>query len=137
VATPFIGSAPGSHTLGSDGYTDLVLEYDLAEFITTLGLESMEHDEPFSVRVSGQMNKKYASAPILGQDFLAISDDESCPYDLDDDKDVDVVDIMLVAARWNTSCGDPSYNADFDFDADCDIDVIDIMMVAAQWGWLG
>jgi hypothetical protein len=42
---------------------------------------------------------------------------------------------MLVASRWNTKLGDPSYDAQYDYDNDVDIDVVDIMQVAAQWGW--
>ena len=56
-------------------------------------------------------------------------------YDLDDDGDVDIVDIMMVASRWNCSCGDECYDPENDLDSDCDIDIVDIMMVAAQWGW--
>jgi hypothetical protein len=57
--------------------------------------------------------------------------------DLDMDGDVDIMDIMSVAARWNTHTGDPNYDASYDLDADGDIDIMDIMMVAAQWGWTG
>jgi hypothetical protein len=71
VATPFIGSAPGCHTLGMDGYTDLLLEYDLNEFVTELGLKSMMPGAN-AVRVSGQMNQNYDNAPLLGQDFVVI-----------------------------------------------------------------
>jgi hypothetical protein len=56
-------------------------------------------------------------------------------YDLDNDGDVDIVDIMMVASRWNISTGDPNYDATCDLDNDGDIDILDIMMVAAQWGW--
>jgi spore coat protein A len=66
----------------------------------------------------------------------ADSDCSGCfTYDLDCDSDVDIVDIMRVASRWNTSLGDQNYDAQYDFDADGDIDVVDIMQVAAQWGW--
>jgi hypothetical protein len=71
-----------------------------------------------------------------GRSDTADSDCAKCyTYDLDCDGDVDIVDIMLIASRWNTKLGDPSYNAQFDFDNDGDIDIVDIMQVAAQWGW--
>jgi Leucine-rich repeat (LRR) protein len=63
--------------------------------------------------------------------------------DVDEDGDVDVEDIMLVASRWHTSCDNPdpdnnpdtpNYEARYDLDDDCDIDVVDIMLVAAHWG---
>ena len=55
-------------------------------------------------------------------------------YDLDNDGDVDIVDIMLVAVCWNTSIGDQNYNALYDFDNDGDIDIVDIMKVRSTVG---
>ena len=55
--------------------------------------------------------------------------------DVDCDGDVDIVDIQLVAGRWNCSCGDPCYDPRYDIDDDCDIDIVDIQRVAGQWGW--
>jgi hypothetical protein len=56
------------------------------------------------------------------------------PGDMDSDCDVDIVDIMLVASRWNTALGDPLYDPRYDLDADGDIDIVDIMQVAVHWG---
>ena len=65
------------------------------------------------------------------------------PADVDGDGDVDIVDIMLVASRWSTSCENPdpdsnpatpSYEARYDLNSDCRIDIVDIMQVAANWG---
>ena len=53
--------------------------------------------------------------------------------DMDADCDVDVVDIMLVAARWASEAGQPLYDARYDLDADGDIDIVDIMFVASRW----
>jgi DNA-binding beta-propeller fold protein YncE len=53
--------------------------------------------------------------------------------DMDCDCDVDIVDIMLVASRWNTRAGDARYDARYDGDQDGDIDIVDIMRVAAHW----
>jgi hypothetical protein len=55
------------------------------------------------------------------------------PGDMDGDCDVDIVDIMLVANRWNSVLGDPSYDARYDVDGDEDIDIADIMWVASHW----
>jgi hypothetical protein len=57
-------------------------------------------------------------------------------YDLDCDGDVDIVDVMLVASRWNTSLGDPNYDAQYDLDGDGDIDIVDVMKIAVEWGWI-
>jgi len=59
---------------------------------------------------------------------------ESIPGDLDGDCDVDIVDIMLVASRWNAHVGDPNYDPAYDMDADGDIDIVDIMIVASHSG---
>jgi hypothetical protein len=56
------------------------------------------------------------------------------PGDVDGDCDVDIVDIMLVAGRWNSAPGHPRYDPRYDVDGDGDIDVVDIMLVAAHWG---
>jgi len=57
--------------------------------------------------------------------------------DVDADGDVDIIDIQLVAAHWNTKVGDPNYDAKYDVDnegqGDGDIDIIDIQLVAAWW----
>jgi len=59
---------------------------------------------------------------------------ETCPYDLDDNGIIDIVDIMMVAARWNTFTGDPNYNELCDLNDSGSIDIVDIMTVAAHWG---
>jgi hypothetical protein len=54
--------------------------------------------------------------------------------DLDSDGDVDVVDVMMVASRWNCELGDECYDAYYDLDGDGDIDIVDVMQVATHWG---
>lgn len=54
-------------------------------------------------------------------------------FDVDDDGDVDVADIMLVAGGWRARCGDAGYDPFHDFDGDCAIDIADIMRVVAAW----
>jgi len=56
-------------------------------------------------------------------------------YDLDEDGDVDVTDIMMVASKWGAKKGDPEYSLTLDLNDDEAISIKDIMMVAAQWGW--
>jgi len=51
--------------------------------------------------------------------------------DLDHDCDVDIADIMLVAACWRSN--DPEC-APYDLDGDGDVDIVDIMLVAVNWG---
>ncbi len=54
--------------------------------------------------------------------------------DLDHDCDVDIADIMLVAALWHTAEGGPDYNPAYDLDGSGAIDIVDIMLVAVHWG---
>jgi hypothetical protein len=58
----------------------------------------------------------------------------SLPGDINGDCAVDIVDIMLVAARWGAHIGDANYDPYYDLDHDGDIDIVDIMEVAAHWG---
>jgi len=58
----------------------------------------------------------------------------SLPGDVNGDCVVNIVDIMLVAARWGARDGDANYDSLYDLDQDGDIDVVDIMRVAAHWG---
>ncbi len=53
------------------------------------------------------------------------------PGDLDCDCDVDVLDIMLVAACWRSA--DPECDP-YDLDGDGDVDIVDVMLVAVHWG---
>jgi len=63
--------------------------------------------------------------------------------DLDGNCVVNIVDIMLVASRWRTSCAKPdpdnnpytpNYESRYDLDGDCDINIVDIMLVVKHWG---
>ena len=84
--------------------------------------------------------------PASTQDGEIIVTSEAWPSglfgDFDADCDVDIVDIMQVACRWQTSCDNPdpddnddtpNYAALYDVNDDCIIDLEDIMLVAAHW----
>jgi len=57
--------------------------------------------------------------------------------DVNSDGRIDIIDIQLVCAHWNTRVGDPGYDPRFDLDnggeGDGDIDIIDIQLVASWW----
>lgn len=57
--------------------------------------------------------------------------------DVNDDGRVDIIDIQLVCAHWNTHLGEANYDPRFDVDnegqGDGDIDIIDIQLVASWW----
>ncbi len=80
---------------------------------------------------------------LVGDPATDTGIESDCQADLNDDGDVNVADIMLVASRWSTSCDNPNpdgnpdtpnYETPYDLDGDCDIDIVDIMRVAARWG---
>ena len=50
--------------------------------------------------------------------------------DLDGDGDVDLDDVMAVAADWRN----PDFAPAHDLDGDGDVDIVDIMLVAVHWG---
>ncbi len=62
-------------------------------------------------------------------------------FDVDNDGDVDIVDIQLVAGRWPSVVGDPNYDSRYDVDNCCmgdgDIDIVDIQLVASHFGESG
>jgi hypothetical protein len=73
---------------------------------------------------------------VVSDDAVGVIEVISPPcytYDLDCDGDVDIVDVMLVASRWNTSLGDPNYDAQYDLDGDGDIDIVDVMKIAVEF----
>jgi len=55
--------------------------------------------------------------------------------DLDCSDAVDVIDLQLVAGRWNLAAGQPGYVARYDLDHSGDISIVDVQQVAAAWGW--
>jgi thermitase len=57
----------------------------------------------------------------------------ACREDVNGDGAINVVDIQLVAARWNTAEGDPGYDSFYDINEDGRINIVDIQRVAAKW----
>jgi hypothetical protein len=53
--------------------------------------------------------------------------------DVDHDRDVDIIDIQLVAARWGNDRFDADYQDQYDVNADGNIDIFDIQLVASWW----
>jgi DNA-binding beta-propeller fold protein YncE len=96
----------------------------------TDGVDGLEG--AISVAVSPDGSHLYAAGNVDN----AVAVFKNCyTSDLDCDGDVDIVDIMTVASRWNTGTGDPGYDSLYDLDKDGDIDVVDVMTVAVRWGW--
>jgi hypothetical protein len=57
----------------------------------------------------------------------------ACREDVNGDGVINIVDIQLVAARWNTAEGDPDYDPVYDMNEDGRINIVDIQRVAAKW----
>jgi thermitase len=58
----------------------------------------------------------------------------ACREDVNGDGRINIVDIQLVASRWNTAVGDPAYDPLYDINEDGRINIVDIQLVAAKWG---
>ena len=119
---------------------DLYL-HDTCEFLELARTNGYSGAFPWAYRA-----KDNASLPLLGEEtqtcLLQFANDHPelvdlihDVFDIDNDGDIDILDIMQVASRWNTTTGDPDYDESCDLDNDGDIDIVDIMKVAAQWGW--
>jgi len=80
----------------------------------------------------GEMQHRARAVVLQGQRLLA---PEICiAGDLDCNCRVDIVDVMLVAVRWDSQVGDELYDPTYDLDHDGDIDIADVMLVAVHWG---
>lgn len=56
------------------------------------------------------------------------------PGDVDGDKDVDIFDIVRIAAIYDVVEPDPAYDPNCDIDGDQDIDIFDIVAAASHYG---
>jgi len=70
---------------------------------------------------------------LFGDPFMKLNLPACDAADFDNDAHITVVDIMQVAAHWNTEWGDPDFDRKYDLDDDGDVDIVDIMRVAARW----
>ena len=93
------------------------------------------HDGPLGIYTNpeGLPDPAYANQELIDL-FTEFLNECVLVGDFDNDGDVDVADIMLVASRWHTAVGDPDYDPTYDLNNDDRIDIVDIMLVAVHWG---
>jgi hypothetical protein len=65
---------------------------------------------------------------------VTVKSSEGCFADVNGDRQVDIVDIQLVAGAFGAAIGNPKYNPDYDVNCDDNIDIDDIQFVAGKWG---
>ena len=53
--------------------------------------------------------------------------------DVNNDKVVNLVDVLTLAQSWNTSCTVGNYNEEADFNLDCAINLVDVLILAGNW----
>ncbi len=66
--------------------------------------------------------------------YLTISAWSGIPGDIDHDGDVDLADLSLLLAAYNTCAGDANYNADADLDGDACVNLADLSILLANYG---
>jgi len=71
VATPYIGSPGGGHTLKRDGYLDIVFQFDIQTVVTKLGLAG-HAGETIPLIIKGNLHPAAGGLPIQGQDYVRI-----------------------------------------------------------------
>lgn len=56
------------------------------------------------------------------------------PGDADEDRDVDIFDIVKIALAYGSQLGEPEYTTSCDIDCDGDVDIFDIVIAARNYG---
>ena len=54
--------------------------------------------------------------------------------DFDEDRDVDIFDIVLIADAYGSAEGEPDYDPNCDLDGDGDVDIFDVIIPAGNYG---
>ncbi len=83
---------------------------------------------PFAINEQGWIAGGGVRNGQLGHGFL-MKPVAACPWDLDADGSVGVVDLLALLAEWGGDPGGPP-----DFDGDGDVGVLDLLSLLAHWG---
>ncbi|MCP4112935.1 MAG: hypothetical protein GY749_46650 [Desulfobacteraceae bacterium] len=65
---------------------------------------------------------------------VKITDNLSCPHDLNNDNLIDIIDVTTVAYAYGCNAEDDCYNQKYDFNNDGAIDIVDVTSVAYDYG---
>jgi hypothetical protein len=77
VATPFEGQLCDCHTLGPDGFIDLVLTFCTTELTTLLKLSEVL-GEAVELTLTGNLRGEFGTIPILGKDCIEVFLSDFC-----------------------------------------------------------
>ncbi|MDY7110505.1 MAG: hypothetical protein SYC29_17885 [Planctomycetota bacterium] len=126
---------------GTDYWQEFILDNAVTHDVGAI----VAHERPnigigFERLADGQVgNKNHASARgcrLYLQEVLAmmrdaaLEDGSSCPWDLDDDGEVDTADLLLLLAAWGP-CG---VECPADFDGDGIVGTSDLLALLSEWG---
>jgi hypothetical protein len=128
VVTPYTGPRPGGHTLGPDGYMDLVFHFKLQDVVTGLNLAA-HVGETVTLYIRGYL---FNGVPIYGEDYARILD---LPGDVNNDARVDILDGTIIGLAWNaTPNPSPNWDERADIVEDHHVDILDAVVVSLNWG---
>ena len=113
---------PASITLPGETTHDIYIDMNVSATASNGAIDTL------SIQVVDSTNALVRSAKSIETRVAVL-------YDLDEDGDVDVTDIMSVASMWGVVSGEDGYSLSLDLDDDGKVGIKDIMLVAAQWGW--
>jgi PKD repeat protein len=137
IGTPPIGCAPltvNFNDTSTGGPTSW--QWDFGDGGTsTLQHPSHTYASPGTYTVKLTVTNNCGADTAVKEQYIVVEKEcDGCFADLDDNGKVDIVDVMSVAARWNSKLGDPRYDPKYDVNCDDKIDIVDVMLVAARWG---
>jgi len=69
VATPYLADDGGCHTLGTDGYMDLVLKFDTPS-VVALDLSQHADRDTVTLQITGTLMGEFSETPVIGQDQI-------------------------------------------------------------------
>ncbi|MCH8153410.1 MAG: hypothetical protein IH830_13685 [Planctomycetes bacterium] len=107
------------------------LNFDGAGLVNPLDTsDSIEWgDSPYAPRGYPATTPLLALGSLTLVDFTVTGPAGKCPWDLDGDLSVGILDLLALLAAWGTDPGGPP-----DFDSDGNVGILDLLILLSNWG---